>query len=239
MSTIILETFAVYKCAKEKPKSTSQVKPISGISDVRITDNGMLELVLASVPMRTRKMQARMPTGGLLMLYGMRDTAMELQRMRLEARRLGAEFAFAKFEIDVGKIPVDFVNYEMLKNEPKMKFLAVRRMTKELQTGVLETFERHTTDKSVLDQKLKREIQIGSRPDLWDRLYEDAEFANEKNNLFKNIGVISIPINDDPEKAVSKGGGLRHVAYVRPGAKVVSEIQGSRFVKLVLPDWMK
>ena len=109
--------------------------------------------------------------------------------------------------------------------------LNVRRMKSDLQIEVLESFvECAGPGGGGIDENLTtmRVSQIATRPDLWDKVFK-------KDKDLKRLDVLVIPITDDP----STTGGMRQVAYVRPGAKISSVVQGSDHVQLVLPDWMQ
>ncbi len=233
MSTIKLVAFATYTCDAQIPKSATEVRIISGASHAEVDDKGKITLTIASVPMRSNAMQKRTPDGGLLLLYGLRDTAEELQRARTEARKMGAEFAYATIEIDVGDIEVGLVDYPLMKSADAMQFMSVRRMKKDLQVQVLDEFAKHSKFKKS-DQDIKRVLEIALHPNLWDDLFKAETFANQTGNAFRKLDVLIIPLADSPSATTTKGS-LRHVAYVRPSAKVVSRVQGSNDVELVTP----
>lgn len=250
MSTVRLTSFAIYKSANRFPKLASDVEIIAGASVARINADGKLELVMASVPMRTAAMAPYMPTGGLLTLYGLRDAAQELQRVIAEARQLGAHFAFANIEVDIKHLENGLVDRDFLKDavrgiEPEackdrddkyrgidianpLRFLNVRRMKSTLQLDILEKFSEYSDGPNSNQKTVKQVSQIATRPDLWDRLLTEDEDL-------KYLDVLVIPVADDP----AVPGNMRQVAYVRPGLRIKSIVQGSDDVTLVLPDWMK
>lgn len=228
MSTVRLIAYALYKSVKPHPTSADEVNIVVGASEARINDDGKLELCMASGAMQSPDLAAHMPADGLLMLYGLRDTAIELQRMRTEARRVGAEFAYADVEIEIGDIEVGLVDRKLLHEAKDMRFLNVRRMKSSLQLEILEQFSKYAKeDGTDFNEELSRVSQIATRPDLWDEVFE-------KDPDLKRLDVLVIPIADNP----AAPGAMRNVAYVRPGARIKSIVQGSDHVSLVLPGWM-
>lgn len=229
MSTVRLITYALYKSASSHPTSADEVKILVGASKAKINNDGKLELEMASGAMQSPDLAGHMPADGLLMLYGLRDAAMELQRMRTEARRVGAELAYADVEIEVGEIEVGLVDRELLHGAKDMRFLNVSRMKSSLQTEILNEFSECTKkDGTDIDEKLSRVLQIATRPDLWDKVFK-------KDPDLKRLSVLVIPLADDPAAPRA----MRNVAYVRPGANINSIVQGSDHVSLVLPGWMR
>lgn len=248
MSTVRLSSFAIYKSEK-RPEKPSDIEIIAGASEARFNTEGKLELVMASVPPRSAAMAKYMPTGGLLMLYGLRDSAQELQRVIAETRQLGAHFAFANIEVDIRHLENGLVDREFLHDavrgiEPEVcqdrddkhrgidianpiRFLNVRRMKSTLQLEILEKFSEYSDGPNSNQTTVKQVSQIATRPDLWDRLLSEDEDL-------KYLDVLVIPVADDP----AVPGNMRQVAYVRPGIRIKSIVQGSEDVTLVLPDWM-
>jgi hypothetical protein len=228
MSTVRLITFALYKSAALRPKSADEVEIIAGASQAKIVKDGKLELVIASCPMQSAQLVPKTPVDGILMLYGIRDTTLELQRMRNEARRLNAEFAFADVEVEIGDIEVGLVDRALL-DKKTLRFLNVRRMKSSLQADVLKKFSEFAkSENQDIDGSMERVSQIATRPDLWDKL-----FANDPG--FKNLEVLVIPVADDPHVL----GAMRSLAYVRRNAKITKIVQGSDHVSLAMPEALK
>lgn len=226
MSTARLTSFALYKPTQTKPGAAPQI--LTGASRASISASGRLELEAASVPTHSVALAKHLPTGGLLMLYGLRDAMLELQRMRSEARRVQAEFAYVDLEVDLGTIESGLVDRQALQRRPDLQFLAFRRMKADLQLEILQRFHQYAqADGSSFNDKLSRTEQIASRPDLWDRLCDD-------DDDFRHLKVIIIPLGDSD----GSPDGVRYVAYARPGLHVVTAVQGSDHVALNLPAWM-
>jgi hypothetical protein len=226
MSTIGLTTFAIYRSPTVRPETLDGVEVLAGASHAELATGGQLELTVDSVPVHSNACAERLPRDGILMLYGRQDSMLELQRMRGEARRVGGLFAWADLEVDVGELFVLTVDREALRKAgASSRFLNFRRLHSSLQTEVLEKFNAYAAASGEsLDSSAKREVQIASRPDLWDRLFRD-------DSDFQHIDVFVIPIADDPAAPSS----IRYVSYARPGLNVESMAQGSDHVTLKLP----
>lgn len=224
-STIKLITFAIYK------SSADAVEILHGAAWGSRNSDGHIELEAGSVPFHADsfKDKAPKPGFGLLMLYGVRDSLEEIQHWRAKARELNAEFAYAEFEFDVGQIEVGFTDRAMLKTSAgKNRFLNFRRMKSSLQSEILHKFVSAAESAGEkIDENLNRVSQIATRPDLFDELFF-------RDRALAKLDVLIIPVADDP----GVPGKVRHLAYVRPGARVVSVVQGGD-PQIALPAWMK
>lgn len=231
MSTVKLTAFSVYKVLGEPGSPTAQIETLYGATAARF-DGKHVQILADSVPFNSIKFKNRYPKPGfgLLMLYGLQDQREALHLYRTKARELKAEFASAEFEFDVGDIEVGFTGRDLLKKvNGSNRFLNVRRMKKDLQTDIVNAFrvcmnEDHSEEP--LDD-MRRIPQIATRPELFDTvLYEDEQL--------KQLDVVVIPVADDPAFSAK----IRQLAYVKPGAKVVSTMQISTEASILLPSWM-
>ena len=75
--------------------------------------------------------------------------------------------------------------------------------------------------------EMHRVSQIATRPDLFDTLLEEDPDLAKKS-------IVVIPVADDSVD-VNK---IRQVAYLRPGADIISIVQGSDDATILLPNWM-
>lgn len=230
-SSVRVTAFSVFKRRKTPDTVGSPVDILYGASSGRLDDNGKLELLADSVPFHAGsfKNKAPKPGFGLLMLYGIRDSLEEMQYWRIKAREMGAEFASAEFEFEVGTIEPKLTDRQLLKaTAGKNRFLNLRRMKSELQIQVLESFSAYAkSDGEESDENLSRVSQIANRPDLFDRLLvDDQDFAA--------LDVLVIPVADDD----ALPGKMRQLAYVKPGAKLLSIQQNSDESQILLPSWM-
>ena len=223
-STVKLTAFSIYK------RSATAVTPMYGAVAGRI-DDGRVQLLADSVPFHSAsfKDKAPKPGFGMLMLYGVRDTLEEMHFWRTEARKQNAEFAHAEFEFLVGDIEVGLMSRAMLKDAAgKSKFLNLRRMKADLQTSILDNFAAYSkAEGKNIDVDMTRVSQIATRPDLFDRLLQEDSYLSK-------LDLLVIPVSDDPEVP----GRMRQVCYVKPGAEVVSIVQGTDAATLLLPKWM-
>lgn len=230
-SSVRVTAFSVFKRRKTPDATGSPVDVLYGASSARLGDDGKLELLADSVPFHSGsfKSKAPKPGFGLLMLYGIRDSLEEMQYWRIKAREMGAEFVSAEFEFEVGTIEPKLTDRQLLKaTAGKNRFLNLRRMKSELQIQVLESFSTYAkSDGEETDESLSRVSQIANRPDLFDRLLvDDRDFAA--------LDVLVIPVADDD----ALPGKMRQLAYVKPGAKVLSVQQNSDESRILLPSWM-
>ena len=230
-SSVRVTAFSIFKRRKTPDATGSPVDVLYGASSGRFGDDGKLELLADSVPFHSVsfKNKAPKPGFGLLLLYGIRDSLEEMQYWRIKAREMGAEFVYAEFEFEVGTIEPKLTDRQLLKaTAGKNRFLNLRRMKSELQIQVLESFLTYAeSDGEESDENLSRVSQIANRPDLFDRLLvDDRDFAA--------LDILVIPVADDNELP----GKMRQLAYVKPCAKVLSILQGSSDVRILLPAWM-
>lgn len=230
MSTIGLTTFALYRAPTFRPDTLEGVEVLAGAKEAKLSSTGRLELEIASLPVHSAHCAAHLPREGVLMLYGRQDSMLELQRMRSEARRVNAEFAWADLEVDVGEIATRTVDRSALRAAGQsMRFLSLRRLHSSLKGEVLQQFTDYADSQGdKIDASLSRDAQIASRPDLWDRLYRD-------DRDFQHIDVLVIPIADIPDAPEN----LRYVAYVRETVRITSITQGSDHVALRMPSRFK
>lgn len=230
-SSVRVTAFSIFRKRKTPDASGSPVDVLYGASSGRLGDDGKLELVADSVPFHAEsfKNKAPKPGFGLLMLYGIRDSLEEMQYWRIKAREMGAEFVSADFEFEVGTIEPKLTDRQLLTaTAGQNRFLNFRRMKSELQTQVLESFAAYAnSDGMESDENLSRVSQIANRPDLFDRLLvDDRDFAA--------LDILVIPVADDD----AFPGKMRQLAYVKPGARVLTILQGSSDVRILLPAWM-
>lgn len=223
--------FSIFRTRKTPDASGCPVDVLYGASSGRLGDDGKLELLADSVPFHAEsfKNKAPKPGFGLLMLYGIRDSLEEMQYWRIKAREMGAEFVSAEFEFEVGTIEPKLTDRQLLKaTAGKNRFLNMRRMKSDLQTQIFETFSAYAnSDGEKSDENLSRVSQIANRPDLFDRLLvDDRDFAA--------LDILVIPVADDD----AFPGKMRQLAYVKPGARVLTVLQGSSDVRILLPAWM-
>lgn len=212
MSTVKLTAFAGFK---KGPKTAPGIEVLFGAADARLGATGNYELLLSSVPL-ARNLRA--PADGLLMLYGLRDSAEELQLRRAEVRAAGGSFQFAELEAEVGTIVTGIIDHEALKH---CRFANIKRMSAELQQEIVDTFVEYVAeeggDPSLEMNRLKA---IARRPDLFGRLLAE-------HKAFKKVEVMIIP--------VIEGDKMRQIAYVRPNCKYVQFSQSTDDDVLVLP----
>lgn len=228
-SSVKLTTFSIYKVTKGP--SGSSIQTLAGSVDARFGDTGQVELLADSVPFHADlfRQKAPKPGFGMLMLYGIRDTLEEMHYWRTKAREMGAEFASAEIEFAVGVIEVGLTDRAKLKAAAgKSSFLNLRRMTSSLQSQILHQFSEYAASEGAnIDEEMSRVSQIATRPDLFDKLLvDDSDLAK--------LDVLVVPVADDP----AVPGRMRQVAYVKPGAKVLSTVQGTDKATILLPQWM-
>ena len=184
------------------------------------------------MPFHSEQFRAKAPKEGcgLLTLYGVRDSLEELHYWRTLARDLDAEFASAELEFEIGHIEPGLTDRALLKSTAgkKSRFLNFRRMKASLQTEILERFTAYSvSDGTGIDEELNRVSQIATRPDLFDRLLvEDPDLSK--------LDILVIPVADDP----ALPGRMRQVAYVKPGATLVSTVHSNSEARILLPAWM-
>lgn len=222
MSVVTLTSFAIYK------RHGDVIEAVSNVASSCITANGKVELTVGSVPFISASFggKAPAPSEGILMLYGMHDVMDELCRVRGMARAAGALVGVAEFDFEIGDIEVGLMSREMLATKPGSQFVNVRRMTAGLQSQLLLRLSDYVSDEGGnSDESMSRMAQIAARPDLFSHVFKD-------DKDFAKLTVLVIPLCD------SEGSLMRQVAFVRPGARLVSVRQGSD-VELVLPSSMK
>lgn len=231
MSTVKLTTFAAYKLKGPRGAVASTIETVFGATAARFGADGKVELLADSVPFHADSFKSRAPKqgAGLLMLYGNRDALEESFYWRTKARELGAEFASAEFEIDVGDLEMGLTDRQMLiDTEGKNRFLNLRRMKKDLQLDVLAKFAEYiAAEGGDVEKRMSIVAHIATRPDIFDLLLqEDIELSR--------LDVLVIPVADDPANPAK----IRQVAYVKSGAKVVSVSQSGTGATILLPSWM-
>ena len=229
MSTVKLTTFSIYK-VNTGPAGAS-IQTLAGSVAVRFGASGQVELLADSVPFHADSFRDRAPKPGfgLLMLYGIRDTLEEMHFWRTKAREMGAEFTSAEIEFAVGDIEVGLTDRAKLKAAAgKGTFLNLRRMTSSLQSQVLHQFSEYAASEGAnINEEMSRVSQIATRPDLFDKLLVD-------DSDLSKLDILVVPVADDP----AAPGRMRQVAYVKPGAKVLSVVQGTDQATVLLPLWM-
>ncbi|WP_158304634.1 hypothetical protein [Methylibium petroleiphilum] len=223
----------MYRTTTPASGGQPQVEVLYGASDARFNPaTRKIELLADSIPFHSESFTrfTPKPGHGMLMLYGIRDALDELHKWRTKARELGAEFASAEFEVEVGGIEKDLVSKEMLKASRKTnRFLNVRRMKADLQEDVFKCFTRYAKEDGLkVDEDMQRILQIATHPSYFDRLFQEYEDLQD-------MDVLVIPVAD------IEIGGRRHIrqaAYVRPGAKILDVRQVRPDVDIVLPAWL-
>lgn len=231
-SSIKLTSFAIYRTTAGAD-GTPTVSVLHGASDARFNPaTGKIELLADSIPFNTDSFApfAPKPGHGMLMLYGIRDAADELQKWRAKARELNAEFTYAEFEFDVGKIEVGLTDKKLLRaSGDSSRFLNLRRMKSDLQIEILKHFEKYAHEDGMnVKEDMARISQIAMRPNYFDRLFQDYRDA-------RHLDILVIPVADDD---VSTPPRIRQAAYVRPGGKLIRTMQGRDDVSLILPAWL-
>lgn len=233
-SSIRVIAFSIFKKRKTPDADGSPVDILYGAASAKLVTEKtveLVELVADSVPFHAEsfKKKAPNPGFGILMLYGIRDSLEEMHYWRNKARELRAEFVSAEFEFEVGDIESGLTDRALLKTtKGRNKFLNVRRMRSALQTEILDSFTAYANaDGTGIDDGLDRVSQIATRPDLFDRLLVD-------DRQLSTLRMLVIPVSDNPDLP----GRMRQLAYVKPGVKPVSALQGSGEARIVLPEWM-
>jgi len=230
-ATVKLTSFCLYRLHGKIGSSASKVEVVAGAADARISDDGKVQLLLASSPFHSESFSARTPQNGdgLLALYGHRDALEELQYWREQARILKAEFAYMDYEVWVSEISAQLVSRETLKATGDLyRFLNLRRMQSDFQKEVLAKFQGYVKKEGGdVEKEMGRVSQIALRPDLFGKLLSDDED-------FQHIRVMVAPIADDPDIP----GRMRQVAYVRPEVAILNTVQGGSSYEIVFPSWM-
>lgn len=222
-SSVKLTAFCLYRKKAARGDTPASVEALDGALDARLGADGHVELLAGPAPFRSKDFVGAAPAPGFgtLMLYGIRDTVEELYRWRNHARQIGADFASAEFEVEVGTLETGLTSRELLHAAGgKNRFLNVRRMTSHLQGQVLQAMRKY-------EPELTRVVEMAQHPELFDRvLLDDPDL--------RSLDVLVIPVADDPGSPNL----MRQVAYVRPGAKVLKVHQGSDQATIYLPSWM-
>jgi hypothetical protein len=231
-AAIKLTAFAVYKKKVEHPKSADDIEIIAGASDVKVDPaTGRVQLLAASVPLKTAAMRNRVPRPGfgLLALYGHRDALDELFLWRSIARKARAEFAFVEFYAVVHELSTQLIDREAIRaSEGRLRFANLRRCKVDLQKEILDSFAGFVEEEGGRpDDSMSNVVQIATRPDLcFNLLSRDADF--------KDMTVFVTPVADDPDVP----GRMRQLAFVKPGVEVINVSQGDETCDLLLPAWL-
>jgi hypothetical protein len=232
-SKIELVTFAIFK-VHGRGTANQRIELLYGAADSRFGQDGRVQLLANNVPYR-KEIGEPQPGHGLLTLYGVNDQIEELQYWRAVARQEGAEFAYAKITVDVGYIEVGLTNREMLKEfgtvtparPENSRFLNIRRMAAPLQKEMLAHFQ-SIAKRDQVPTAMESVVQMATRPAYWDHV-----FAMDPD-MRDNLDVLVIPIADDEEEPHK----VRYVAYLRPGANIVSISQGYELAEIMVPRWL-
>lgn len=192
----------------------------SGASLVTLREDGRRLITMGNVPLDWRMDP---PGGGLLLLYGFRDTLDELKKRRAEARQAGSDFHIAELSVEVGDIAAPLVNERTIKD---LKFVNVKRMTAGLQSIILSEFSKYASQCGETEDLAKIQ-QIARRPNLFEPLLDESP-------LFKHLDLIIIPVADDPRRPSF----IRQVGYIRNSAKITHIEQNTERNEFVLPEGM-
>lgn len=215
MSNIYLVSYASFR----KDDKTSKITLYRGVDSCSVDDSGLVRMVAGNVALPS-DCNLDPPGGGLLMLYGSRDTREEVSLRRMEAREKGLSFEWIEADAEISQIYPGIVNEAIL---PTIDFVNVRRMSSSLQDTILNYFSGYVSvkyDSTISKQRIQ---QIAQRPDLFDQLCSEPEF--------RHINIFVIPIFD--------GARVKQLAYVRPSARIVAVRQDQTDdVVLSLPDWL-
>lgn len=225
-----LTSFAVYRVHGKAGDPGMKVEVLAGATDSRIDEKGRVQLLAGNVPFHSDAFKKRSPAAGsgLLALYGHRDALEELAFWRAYAREQKAEFAYVTYNVVVGTINPQLVDRERLRSDPSMGFMSMRRTMSSLQTEIHERFYGYVkAERGNADVNMATVSQIATRPDLFDRLFED-------DRDLRQLSVFVIPVADDP----AVPGKMRQLAYLRPGSTVINVRQGVETVDLLLPSWV-
>ena len=104
----------------------------------------------------------------------------------------------------------------------------LKRMSAALQHEVLKAFQQYITAEGGNPGAVMAKVaDIALRPDLFSRLLAD-------DLDFRGLSVIVIPIADDPHSPKR----TRQIAFVRPGARILSVEQGSSEATFYMPAWL-
>lgn len=193
----------------------------SGASLITVREDGHRIITMGNVPM---DWSMTPPGGGLMLLYGFRDTLDELKVRRMQARQSGFDFHIAELSVEVGDIAVPLVNERTIQG---LKFVNVKRMTASLQSIILSEFSKYAEQRGE-EEKLAKIQQIARRPDLFEPLLDESP-------LFKHLDLIIIPVADDPMRPNH----IRQLGYLRNSACITEIEQNTERNEFVLPDGMK
>lgn len=225
-----LSVFCLYKVNGLKGNGEPNVEVGFGASDVRVREDGHIELLASSAPFRTSKLQKLQapPYSGIFALYGHKDEAEEMRYWRVLAHELGAQFASVSFEVAVGDIHPGFVTPEILRASQGM-FLNLRRTVSSIQTDFLQTMQHLVAEEGGDPEKHMSQVaNIALRPDLFVRAFLEDRHMNK-------VSTVVFPVADD----LSNRGATRQVAFVRAGAVIKPEVlQMQSEASLLLPAWL-
>lgn len=191
---------------------------------------GQVHVVADSVPFHDRTMDVLAPHSGkgVLALFGIRDALEELQHWRMVARNAHAQFAYLQLQIEVGDSYSNVMTRQQLQAAgERLRFVNVRRCSAELQKQWLAQFAQWVQEEGGDVAKDMAQVrQMALRPDLFERLlWSDPDL--------QHVDVMVLPLIDRAD-----GTRIRQVAYLRAGARIVEQTQGSDQVQVHLPEWM-
>lgn len=221
-----LTAIALYKLkAASKAGALGEPKPVAGCADVRRSDDGKIELLFESVPFNSKAFEHhKVPAGaGILLMYGVHDTASETKRWFGYAREHGANVVSVDVQVIAGQIEKQLMSVEMLQaQKDQVEFLAVARMKSDLQLKVFEYFQKYAKKDSAV--AMNKPADMAKRPDFFARVLDDMP-------ELRNLKTLVIPVAD------LEGGAIRHLALVRPGTDLeISKPSGGEIFHL--PTWM-
>lgn len=217
MSTIKLTAIASYSI----DEASNKVEVDYGATNAKLVD-GRVVFEVSNAPLEGGLIH---PAGGILLLYGLRDSIEEVQKRRIDSRAKNRKFHFAEIEVDVGELPTQIIKPSDVRD---YKFLNVRRLNAELQNQILNQFGAYMTSDGLAEseviERMSRMSQIAMRPDYFGRLVQ-------RTQTFMHADVIVIPVSDRPGSPNS----IRQMGFLKDTAKVVGINQSTEFSEFVLP----
>lgn len=220
-----LTFFALFQ---PKADGVKGLAPLVGAESLRL-DGASAQADVTSIPFHLRSMDRLAPrSGGLLGLFGIRDTLEELQHWRTVARHSKAEFGSLHVQVNIAHPWAGVVTREVLRERAgDLRFLNIRRNAAGLQKELLQKFASWVREEGGDPSLEMAHVQhMAHRPDLYARTLE-------QDSDFRHIDVLVFPLADRSDPRLT-----RQVAYLRAGARIQELRQGDTSVQLQLPRWM-